>query len=103
LIVEAAETAFVPLCVYNNRAEEAAILKSFGEPAWNNPVVRVVDAERKDLVDRLAGDWSLAGLTRAMVAGLEAAHREVPTWLALLAREEDARGSGLSRAVFGMT
>lgn len=93
----------MPACIYNNAKDEAALLKSFKEPSWNNPVVRVMTAKRKDLVPRVNNDWTLAGLAQAMVGALDAAKRPVPPYLALLAREEAARKRGVERAVFGMT
>ncbi|MCA9256836.1 MAG: thioredoxin family protein, partial [Phycisphaerales bacterium] len=41
LIRDAAESLFVPVAVYNNiPGDDENTLKSFKEPAWNNPVVR---------------------------------------------------------------
>jgi hypothetical protein len=105
LIVEAAETLFVPACVYNNTTgdADAAVLEAFGERAWNNPVVRFTDAARADLVPRLAGDWSLAALAAGMVAALEKAKQDVPAYLRLLAEQEAARKKGTRSAAFAMT
>ena len=102
-VVDAAQSEFVPACIYNNRKEEAALLNSFQEPSWNNPVVRVMTHERKDLIPRLSGDWTLGGLADAMVRALRAAKRPVPVYLELLAREEQARKRGVEHAAFGMT
>lgn len=96
LIVEAAETLFVPIFVSNNEeGEDRAVLKSFGEPAWNNPVVRIVDADRKPLAPRVAGDYTAPGLARAMAAALG---ERAPKWLGLLALE----GGSTERATFSM-
>lgn len=101
LIVEAAESLFVPVAVYNNAGgADEAILKSFGEPAWNNPVIRVMGASRKDLAPRLADDWSVRGVAGAMALGLKAAEQPVPKWLALLAEEAGVRRT--DTAVFAM-
>lgn len=104
LIVEAAETLFVPACVHNNTTGDAdhEVLQSFGEPAWNNPVVRILDADRKDLVPRNGRDWTVAGVAGAMVRALAKTGREVPEYLSLLARESAAREAGLETAIFGM-
>ncbi|MCZ6555165.1 MAG: thioredoxin family protein, partial [Candidatus Dadabacteria bacterium] len=68
LIVEAIETLFVPAAIYNNnKGEDERVLKSFGEPSWNNPVVRIMTPERQELVSRLSGDYTKAGLVRAMI------------------------------------
>jgi hypothetical protein len=91
LIVEAIEDAFVPVAIYNNKGgADREVLESFGEPAWNNPVVRFVDAEREDLADRYATGWTVGGLATAMVAALDSAGRDVPGYLRSLARETTA-------------
>ncbi len=91
LVVDAIEHLFVPLVVYNNVAgPDREVLERYGEPAWNNPVVRIVDPRGDDLVPRLTGDWSRGALLQRMIAGLAAADRHVPPWLALVAREDTA-------------
>ena len=103
LIVEAAETYFVPVAVYNNiKGEDERTLKSFQEPAWNNPVVRIVTHDRKPLAKRVADDYSVGGLAAAMVEAMEKGNRDVPTYLRLLAEETAARRRGLKRATFAM-
>jgi len=102
-IVEAAEALFVPACVYNNvEGPDAEVLAAFGEAAWNNPVVRVVDADRRDLVARNGADWTVAGVASSMVAALEARERAVPGYLELLSSAESARHAGTETAIFGM-
>ncbi len=103
LIVEAAETLFHPVAVFNNiDGADKTTLASFKEPSWNNPVVRVMTPDRKPLAPRLANDYSLAGLAGAMVAALDASDTTVPTWLQLLADEGTARRRGLEQATFVM-
>jgi hypothetical protein len=100
MIVEAAEDLFVPVAVFNNvDGADREVLESFGEPTWNNPVVRIVDAEGQGLCDRIGGDYTQAGLLRGMFAALEAAGREVPPWLRLVRSERAAR---TARATFAM-
>ena len=82
-VVEAAETLFVPTLIYNNKPHHAALLKSFGEPTWNNPVVRIMQPDRKELVPRHAGDYTVKGLLNRMRAALNAANTEIPPWMAL--------------------
>jgi hypothetical protein len=105
LVIEAAETAFVPVAIYNNTEgdHDAAVRERYEEPAWNYPVVRVVDAKGEDLIERVANQWHLAGATSAMVAGLEAAEADVPAYLRLLAAEAAGHARGVETAVFGMT
>ncbi len=103
LIVEAAESAFVPVAVYNNvGGQDRAVLEKYGEPTWNNPVVRIVDAKERPLSPRLAGDYSRSGLVFAMIASLEKSGREVPGYLALLAQELKAQTRSTKTAVFSM-
>lgn len=96
-VVEAAEALFVPTLIYNNRPQHAALLKSFNEPSWNNPVVRIMGADRTEYVPRHAGDYTVKGLLRSMRAALRAAKRPVPTWLALALPP-----SRIETATFGM-
>ena len=104
LIVDAAETLFVPECVYNNvDGPDAEVLAAFDEPTWNNPVVRIVDAGGRDLVPRNGADWTRSGVASAMVAALEERERAVPSYLALLAWQDEAERRGVETAIFGMT
>ena len=93
------------MAIYNNTKgdRDAATREAFEEPAWNNPVVRIIDADRQDVVPRHAGDWSETGLLRVMTTALAKRGDEVPAWLALLAEESASRAAGVETAVFGMT
>ncbi len=103
LIVEAAETLFVPVCIHNNTKGDAddRVRQSFEEPAWNNPVVRIIAANREDLVPRIANRWTVAALAEGMVRALAKAKQAVPGWLRMLASETRAQ-PGLETAIFGM-
>jgi hypothetical protein len=105
LLVEAAETLFVPCGIRNNSDgdADAATLRRFAEKAWNNPVVRFVDAEGKDLTAPLRTDWTVAGLAEGMVQTLATQKRDVPPWLTLLADGERAAVRGLERVLFEQT
>lgn len=88
LLVEAIEDEFVPMAILNNRGgEDRRVLRRFGEPAWNNPVVRFVDAKGSDLLPRRDRIWRPAQIARRMAASLTAAGRPVPGYLAALADE----------------
>lgn len=101
LLVEAIETLFVPVCVHNNKGgADAAALKRFGEPAWNNPVVRFLDAQGRDLIAREDDVWVGSALATCMRRALSAAQQPAPAWLELA--ELDARRDELPRAVFAM-
>lgn len=99
LLVEAAETLFVPVAIYNNApGSDRAVLNRFDEPAWNNPVVRLLNYKGEDLAPRLAGDYQAASLAARMQSALLKAKRPVPAWLDLVAAE----GSSTTRTYLGM-
>jgi len=103
LIVDAIEEAFIPVAIFNNkRGKDAEVLKYYGEPAWNNPVVRIVDAKRSNLVDRVGRDYSQLGVVQAMVQALQATNQSIPTYLALLEQELLAEKTGIETAHFSM-
>jgi len=103
LIVEAIEHEFVPLAVYNNiGGEDKATLEKFGEPSWNNPVVRIVSAEGTERAPRLNGDYSQAGIVSSMVTALRNAGKPVPEYLRLLKSGLDMQSHHLETATFAM-
>ena len=104
LIVEAIETCFVPLCIYNNKTgHDADVLKKYHEPAWNNPVVRIVDNKGADLVPRQPNFASMAATVTTINQGILKAGREVPGYMALLQTETESAESGhVSEAYFSM-
>ncbi len=103
LIVEAIETLFIPVAVFNNKGgADAKVLKYYGEPSWNNPVVRIVNDQKQDLIQRVNGNYSRLGIVQAMRLALEVENREVPPYLALLENELLAAQTGMETAVFSM-
>jgi hypothetical protein len=92
IVVGVCEDQFVPVAVYNNvKGADREILKQFGEPAWNNPVVRFMDpATGKDLVARKDGMYTTAGLLDRSAKALEAAGAKVPPYLGLAMEEYSA-------------
>jgi hypothetical protein len=102
LLVEVIETEFVPLAIYNNKGgHDAEILKRYQEPSWNNPVVRVVNHDGQDLVDRLNGNYTAAGLAGTMTRALIVAQIHAPKYLQLVYDELAAQGSQ-ERATYSM-
>ena len=104
-IVEAIETYFVPLVIFNNKqGNDATILKKFNEPSWNNPVVRIINPkDESDLVQRLNGRYDMASLISTINAGILANHTLVPTYLDLLEKEhtvQDIRETHLAMYCF---
>lgn len=104
LIVDAIEHYFVPLAIYNNRGgADAAILKKYGEPAWNNPVVRIINAQtEQDLVGRVGNNYTPAALVQALVQALSKNRGQVPEFLTVLQQEFSARSQGLAETTYAM-
>ncbi|MEN0060710.1 MAG: VPGUxxT family thioredoxin-like (seleno)protein, type 2 [Myxococcota bacterium] len=93
LVVDAIEESFVPVVVYNNVAgPDRKVLNAYGEPTWNNPVVRILDAKGDDVVPRLAGDYRSSTLLSRMVTALQRGNHAIPDWLALVEREARTEG-----------
>ena len=88
LLVEAAETLFVPVAVRNNvEGYEREVLERYEEPTWNNPVVRYVGADGVDLIERKDRVWDLGGTVTRMTAALDAAPYPIPAWFETVAAE----------------
>lgn len=103
LIVETIETYFIPLAIYNNKqGEDAIILRRFNEPAWNNPVVRIVDEKGNDLISRLNGNYSPYGLSDMMTNVLVKTNGTAPVYLQLLTDELAAKQKGTSTTTYTM-
>jgi len=99
LLVDAMENEFIPVAVHNNReGKDATILVRFGEPAWNNPVLRFLDAEGRDIVPRRDRIRSSEDVATRLVEVLVAAGREVPDYLRLALRELECASTDLAIA-----
>ncbi|MEO6598181.1 MAG: VPGUxxT family thioredoxin-like (seleno)protein, type 2 [Planctomycetota bacterium] len=100
LITAAIEQCFVPVAMRNNvEGKEKDVLTRYEEPAWNNPIVRFVDAAGKDLLPRQEGVWDAHGIAARMIAALEKAKVPVPGYLRVAHAESDAK---TAQAVFEM-
>jgi len=103
LIAEAIETLFVPVAIYNNKGgSDAKVLKYYNEPTWNNPVVRIVGSDKKDIVKRIGGNYSKLAVVKAMEEALTARKLTIPTYLKLLSQELSAKKTGTETATFSM-
>lgn len=103
LLVEAIETHFVPVAIYNNEGgADKKVLKYYGEPAWNNPVVRIVNHEKENLVPRVSGNYSELGVLEAIIAALKMEGKEIPQYLTLLEKEWMSQQKGTERATVSM-
>ena len=80
LLVEAIESEFIPVVVYNNRSDgkDQELLKRYNEPAWNYQVVRFLDGNGTDIIPRKDRVWSTPALATRMAAALRKANRPVP-------------------------
>lgn len=88
MIVAAASAEFVPVAVYNNaKGKDAEVLKAFGEPAWNNPVMRFLGTDEKDLIPRKDEIFHGGVVLARMAESLEKAKRPVPAYLKLAVAE----------------
>lgn len=100
LLVEAIEDLFIPVLIYNNKkGTDEQLLKTFNEPSWNNPVVRYISGDGKDVLPRMDRIWTTGGTAKRMIAALTAAEQKVPTYLHLVADETSER---LETAEFAM-
>lgn len=85
-IVKAIGEHFVGVAIYNNAGgKDRRVLRAFSEPAWNNPVVRIIDAKRRALAPRFAGPYTVRAFAETLVTALRRARRPVPGYLARLA------------------
>ena len=103
LVAEAIESLFIPVAIYNNKGgADAKVLSYYKEPSWNNPVVRIVDANKRNIVPRIGGDYSSLGVVQSMILALIQDEKEVPAWLTLLEKELKAQKTGTEKATFSM-
>lgn len=103
LMVEAIENLFIPLAIFNNKeGEDAKILQKFNEPSWNNPVVRVINAKGEDLVDRVAGNYSVEGLYQAMEHVLLKEQFAIPAFMQVLGDELTVHPKDIKEAYYKM-
>lgn len=92
LLVDAIENEFVPLAIYNNKGgSDRKTLDLYQEPTWNNPVVRIVDAKGTDLIDRIAGKYSIRGVVDGISSALLVAGKGQPKYLSLLIDLQERR------------
>ena len=85
LLVEAIETLFIPLAVFNNHpGPDEKILRRFQEPSWNNPVVHILDNKGAPLTARLSDRYEALALHRHMTDALQHSGVHVPDYFSLL-------------------
>ena len=91
LIVEAIEDEFIPVVVYNNRSsgQDKVLLDRFGERPWNYQVLRFLDQNGKDIIERKEGISSIDGVASRMISALKKHKRPVPKYLSTLVAVND--------------
>lgn len=109
LLVEAAETLFVPVFIRNNdRAANSAdtkLLRRFKEQAWNYPVVRFMNADAKDIAPA-SRTWSMRRGARSelltnMAKALDAAKRPKPKYFELFVAQYGAKATATINFAMG--
>lgn len=103
LIVEAIEDNFIPLAIYNNKGgTDASVLQYFNEPSWNNPVVRMISADKKNIQPRLNGKYKPSELVDYLMGGLRLQGLKVPAYMHLLYDALKAEEGGLEKTTLSM-
>lgn len=103
LMVEMIEDRFVPVAIFNNHpGKDAEVLARYGELSWNNPVVRFLGPDRRELLPKLANRYDALGLHEKIVAVLDVLAEDVPGYFRLLGRDLLV-DSGLSRRLIYAT
>jgi len=88
LMVELIAERFVPVAIFNNHpGRDADILRRYGEPSWNNPVVRFLRPDGAELLPRLADRYDALGLHGKINAALGLLGQDVPGFFRLLERD----------------
>lgn len=101
LVVEAIETCFVPLCIYNNHTgADKIILDKFGEPSWSNPVIRVIGGDGKDIVPRQADFRSMSKTISTFIEAIKLSEKQPPEYLKVLFEETEAKEKGLNEEAY---
>jgi copper chaperone CopZ len=103
LLVEVIENEFIPLTIFNNKGgSDAAVLKEYGEPSWNNPVLRSINADGKNIVKRHAGHYDAESLMSYLQFAIVAYGNAVPSYVKLFSEEVSSDDKHLSEAYYSM-
>ncbi len=103
LLVDAIENEFIPLAIYNNKGgHDKEVLELYNEPSWNNPVVRILNKNGDNLINRISGDYSIQAVTHGMLTALKKQKKEIPGYLNILNEENTAKQKNLSEEYYKM-
>lgn len=94
---------FVPLAIFNNRqGHDADILRRFGEPAWNNPVVYFLDQSGTTLTVKLTDCYDALALYQKISMVLETLMQPLPDYADAL-QNDLVVGNGMSKVLYFAT
>ena len=103
LIVEVIEDNFVPLAIFNNKpGNDASVLRYYDEPSWNNPVVRMITSDKKDIQPRLNAKYQPSDLVQYIISGMKQLNKPIPSYLQLLFEELEAEENGVEKTTLSM-
>ncbi|MBK7232302.1 MAG: thioredoxin family protein [Saprospiraceae bacterium] len=103
LMVEAIESYFVPLAIFNNKGgSDREVLEIFKEPSWNNPVVRIVSHDLTEWTNRLSSNYSSLGLIEKINTTILKTKGKIPEWLQLLEEEFKSQNREIDKVYIGM-
>ena len=86
-LISTIENDFIPLAIFNNKGgKDRKTLDVYKEPTWNNPVVRIVNAEGENLIPRIAGDYSKRKVALQLLYVLKKNKKAIPEHLYTLAQ-----------------
>ena len=86
-LISTIENDFIPLAIFNNKGgKDRKTLDVYKEPTWNNPVVRIVNAEGENLIPRIAGDYSKRKVALQLLYVLKKNKKAIPEHLYALAQ-----------------
>lgn len=103
ILVEAIETFFVPLAIFNNKSgKDAAVLKKYNEPSWNNPVIRIINEEGENLTKRQAGIYTQKAILGTIMEALALCNIVPPKYLIHYDKYLSLKDSELNEAYLSM-
>jgi hypothetical protein len=81
----------VPVAIHNNLGgRDAEVLRRYDEPSWNYPVMRFLDADGVDVLERRDRIWTTHAVATRLAEALAAAGEEAPSWLGVVLDESAA-------------
>ena len=71
----AIQELFIPVLIYNcptpgSTQHDKDMLEAFEEPSWNNPVARILDGNKRDVIPRINGVYRARGIAAKIIEAL---------------------------------